>query len=171
MTKKDILAVANKILGIYLVIRAIESLETIALAVKSVKRLLPSEWTRAIWVLSASIVPFLLYIGLSFCLIKWANPIAAKLCARDLTNGEISGIGKDALQEIAFSTVGVFIIANALPLLTQIITQLSYQGEWKQRIAPGMWVIIAGVAIQLAIGIYLFFGSRRLVGLLKKSTG
>ena len=171
MTKRDILAVANKILGIYLLVRALESLQTMGMAVSTLKQLSPTEGIQGSWFLIGSIVPFLLFIGASFCLIRWSNPIAAKLCVRDKTNNVKGGIEKDLLQEIAFSTVGVFVIANALPRITRIIVHLSYQGQWKERIVSSTWGSIVGIVVELAIGIYLIFGSKGFVGLLKKCRG
>lgn len=168
MRKRDILIIANKILGIYLLVRALEMLQTIGMAVSTLPQLSSDEGMQGIWFLIGSIVPFLLLIAAGLCLIKCADSFATKLCVGEKINDMEGNIERDVLQEIAFSTLGVFVIVNAIPRITQIIVNLSIQGQWRERVLLGTWGAIIGFVIQLAIGIFLIFGSKGLVGLLKK---
>lgn len=163
MTKREIFAVASKILGIYLLVRALESTATIGYFIAALRKA-----DDVSFYLFGGVIPFLLYLAVGFCLIKWAEPIAAKLSGKEEASVAEGALEKDALQAIAFSAVGVFIIAAALPRITQIIVNLSVQGPMRPEVVLRTWGTIVGFVLQLGIGIYLFFGSKGLVGLLKK---
>ena len=169
MTKKDILIVANRILGIYLLIRAFELFQMVGMAIATLRQLSLEEEIQGYWFLIGTLVPFLLLIVAAFCLIKWADPIATKLCYKDKPHEIKKSIKKEEIQEVAFSAVGVFIIANALPRITQIIINFSYQGELlKRRLILSGWSSLAGLIVQLIIGFFLIFGSKGLVQLIQK---
>ena len=169
MTKKDILIVANRILGIYLLIRAFESLQIVGMAIATLRPLSLEEEIQDYWFLIGTLIPFLLLIVAAFCLIKWADLIATKLCHKDKPHEIKKGIKKEEIQEVAFSAVGVFIIANALPRITQIVINFSYQGELlKRKLILSGWSSLAGLIVQLIIGFFLIFGSKGLVQLIQK---
>ena len=162
MTKRDIFVVASKIFGIYLLVRSIESLRSIGYFLVATLTMGP----QGRWFFLGDLLPLMFYIGGSFCLIKWAEPIAAVLAGKEEAPEVKAVVGKDSLQQIAFSAVGVFIIAAALPQLTRMVATLTVQLSDQARLRT--WVASVGIVLQLGIGIFLFFGSKGLVGLLKK---
>jgi len=107
-------------------------------------------------------------MGGAFCFITWADSIAAVLAGKEEAPVVKAVVEKYSLQQIAFSAVGVFIVAAALPRISEIVVSLSVQGPMRQEVVLRTWGTIVAFVLQLAIGIYLFFGSKGLVGLLKK---
>ena len=162
MTKREIFAVALKLFGIYLLVRSIESLRSIAYFLVATLTRGP----QGAWFFLGDLLPLMLYIGGSFCLIKWAAPIAGKLSGKEEAPEVKAVVEKDSLQQIAFSAVGIFIIAAALPRISQTVATFSVQ--WSELERLRIWAAIVGLALQLAIGLFLFFGSKGLAGILKK---
>lgn len=169
MTKKDILSIACKIFGIYLLIRVLESFQLVAMAVSFLFQA-PSivEDVTNIWFFISTVVPFLLFIAVAFCLIKWSDDIAEKLYGQRGENNIKDAIDKDTLQEIAFSAIGVFIIAAALPEIPQLVVNLSVQGPMREVAISGARLLSVKFILKIAIGAFLFFGSKNLIKLLKK---
>ena len=164
MTKREIFVVASKILGIYLLARGIELFAQMFPFLVSIS----TRGFEGIWYFLVSLATLSLYMGGAFCLITWADSIAAVLAGKEEAPEVKAVVEKDSLQQIAFSAVGVFIIAVALPRISQIVVNLSVQGPMRQEVVLRTWETIIGLVLQLGIGIYLFFGSKGLVGLLKK---
>jgi len=165
MTKREIFAVASKILGIYLLVRG---LELFAMNFPFAITVLHQGF-EGIWYLLVGLASLSLYLGGAFCLITWADSIAAGLSGKEEDPEVKAVVEKDSLQQIAFSAVGVFIIAAALPRISQTVANLSVQ--WSEIERLRIWAAIVGIVLQMAIGIYLFFGSKGLVGLFKKCRG
>lgn len=161
MKKREIFVVALKILGIYLLVRAIEFTGSIGYLVGALTR-----GDEVSWYFLGGVIPFLLYIAAGFCLIKWAEPIAAKLSGKEEAPAVEGPLDKSALQEIAFSTVGILIVVGALPKLVRTVPLLSQQ--WTHQRTLEIWASIIALALQLGIGLFLFLGSKGLAGLLKK---
>jgi len=162
MTKREIFVVALKLFGIYLLVRSIEALR--AMGYFFVATFTSGPQGR--WFFLGDILPLLFYLGGAYCLIKWAEPIAVRLSGKEEAPEVKAVVEKDSLQQIAFSAVGVFIIAAALPRISQTVANLSVQ--WSELEILRIWAAIVGLALQLGIGLFLFFGSKGLAGLLKK---
>lgn len=77
------------------------------------------------------------------------------------------------IQAAAFSLVGLFILVDAAPKLIQILLNIILFSKLQHAI-PSEWVNIttitriAELVIQLVLGFWLFFGSRGIVGLLRR---
>ena len=162
MTKREIFAVASKIFGIYLLVRGLVFSAPYIVYLIAPQYMANVEWK---WLLPG-LIPFVLYIFAALFLIIWAEPIAAKLSGKEEPSEVKAVVEKDSLQQIAFSAVGVFMVATALPRLTQMVATLIVQVSDEARLPT--WGAIVGIVLQMAIGIYLFFGSKGLVGILKK---
>jgi len=182
MTKRDILSIACKILGIYLLVRVIESSQFVVMGLQYLIDFLRQRATGVEFMIAAFLVPFLIYIYAAFYFIKRSDAIAERLCGTN-TSGNIQGaIDKDTLQQVLFSAIGVFIIANALTSLIHVFTMLLSQNFSRESISqvtqlpPYMfavkpvdltWPIIRFIANSV-IGLYLILGSSKLVALIKK---
>ncbi len=162
MTKREIFAVALKLFGIYLLVRSIELLQAIGYFFIGIF----TKGNQGEWYTLGGLLLLLLYIGGAYCLIKWAEPIAAKLSGKEEAPAVDRPLDKSALQEIAYSTAGILIVVGALPKLVRIAPLLSQQ--WTHQMTLEIWASIIALAFQLGIGLFLFFGSKGLVGLLKK---
>jgi hypothetical protein len=162
MTKREIFVVACKIFGIYLLVRAIELLQAIGYFFVAIF----AKGDQGEWYMVGGLLPLVCYIVGAYCLIKWAEPVAARLSGAETTPAVKMPIDKSALQEIAFSTAGILIVVGALPRLVHIAPLLSQQ--WTHQRTLEIWTSIIGLVLQLGIGTFLFLGSRGLVGLIKK---
>ena len=182
MTKRDILSIACKILGIYLLVRAIESLQFGVMGLQYLIDFLLQRATGGEFMIVAFLVPFLIYIFAAYYFIRRSDAIAERVCGTN-TSGIIQGaVDKDILQQALFSAIGVFIIANALTSLIHTFTMFLSQIYSKESISQAtkiptymfeitpvhlMWPIIRFIADSV-IGLYLIFGSSKLVALIKK---
>jgi hypothetical protein len=172
MTKRDILALACKIFGVYFFMVALETLQTIGVTISSLSQM--PELQRNGY-LVGSIIPFLVLILGSLSLIKWSTQISKWLDGNDK---EVEGdkkhenVSEDILQKIIFSGIGTLIIANSLPRITQIIisiiVQVQEQSSLNRGIGLNTWITIFIFIVQLSIGVYLFVGSKALIQLVKK---
>jgi hypothetical protein len=168
MTKRDILALACKIFGIYFFMVALETLQTIGVTISSLSQM--PELQRNGYLIG-SVIPFLLLILGSLSLIKCSTQISKWLAGNDK---KIEGVEKheniseDTLQKIIFSGIGIFMIANSLPRITQIIISIIVQPSINRGIGLNTWISIFNFLVQLSIGVYLFFGSKALIQLVRK---
>ena len=170
MTKRDILALTCKVFGIYFFMVALETLQTIGITISSLSQMPESE--RGGYFIG-SIIPFLLLILGSLVLIKWSTQISKWLVKVESdkkieSEGKYVNINDDTLQKILFSGIGIFIISNSLPKITQIIISVIVQTSISKGIRLNTWISILDFVIQLSIGIYLFTGSKALSRLVKK---
>lgn len=182
MMKKDILSIACKIFGIYFLVRAIESSQFVGTSLMYLIDTLRQRASGGGFMIVSFLVPFLIYIYAAFYFIRRSDAIADRLCGAN-TSGSIQGaFDKDTLQEVLFSAIGVFIIANALASLIHAFTMLLGQNYSRESISqltklPAYmfkvepidltWPIIRFIA-NSTIGLYLIFSSNKLVILLKK---
>ncbi|MEW6276602.1 MAG: hypothetical protein AB1556_16015 [Bacillota bacterium] len=173
MTSKDIARLSCKLFSIYTLINAIKSLNyfvvlplqgksgTGMIATTLILTALPST------LLFASGIILWLYAG------KLANYLVPdKMPDKDPPSGG-SQIRVEDIQAVAFSVVGIFILVDAAPKLIQIVFNIILLSKLQHAI-PGDWVNfttitrIVELVIQLILGFWLFFGSRGIVGLLKR---
>jgi hypothetical protein len=163
MKKQEILSVAIKIFGLYLLVMSIQMLPTIGMVLKS---LFQMEEIEGVWYLVVTVIPILL-TGAVALLFMISTPNIVK-CVSDEEREEKNdgnesgaGISKETLQEVVFSGLGLFFAVNSLPRV--ITTLLMY----RQGNVSGL----VGAMIQLALGIYLFLCSGRVVEVLERFEG
>ncbi|MDD5258990.1 MAG: hypothetical protein PHD29_03420 [bacterium] len=160
MTKKDILTLACKILGLYLLIILLFQIEGLLLSISSL--FLTKGQRLEIYQSIIILVPFIIYTCLAIFLIKKSNIVANKLNLHDdkiITNINIT---KDELQESAYNIIGIVLIANAI---IGIPKQAIRFGD---RFTTVIYTGIIITLIQIVIGIYLVLGSKGLVKLITK---
>jgi|LSQX01.1.fsa_nt_gb LPXTG-motif cell wall-anchored protein len=68
-------------------------------------------------------------------------------------------IGKEVLLKIVYAGIGVFIVANAIPRLTQLNIMLTIQRD--TGINTNTWVSFVGMGMQLLIGTLLFLKQKK----------
>lgn len=110
------------------------------------------------------VAPVLLLLVLSMCLWLYADGISEWM-VKGLEVKEKVLLNFDDLQSIAFSVVGVVIIADTLPLLFTAVLrgQLVDFQQMEQLISIG------SQGLKLIIGIWLFLGSRGIAGFIQNS--
>ena len=168
MTRKDISILSFKVLGVYAFINAIDKLTDVSYYIFQNKNMHDRTATTALNFLIIS-GPILL---LTFCgLLLWytapllANSIFKSIAPEKKTDASLANI-----QTIAFSIIGLSILATGLPDLVNVIlvilTSTSIEGG-----RSSMIHIIIVLLLKLFLGLWLFFGSRRIVNFLGYEKG
>jgi len=164
MTRRDILSIAVKILGIYFLVQAIRFLPFLVTIVRE----LPYGQERSAFIsfAVAQVGAVLVSLVVAIILLKWSDGIAARLTKHYKSEPLPSRrwLAKNELLELAFTVVGVVILANALPRIPQIIADLRYEGAFRER----AYASAVAVAVRVVLGFYLALGAKGLVGLLRK---
>lgn len=160
MTKKDTLSILIKLFGLYLLVIAVQSLPNIGLALGGLRQF---EVSQVIWYLVVTIFPILLMGAIALYFVVGTRGVLKWVSDKDLEgNNENTrvtiSVGKEELQEIVFSGLGVFFTVSAL---SRVISGLSTQTQGNLR-------NFIGLIVQLIIGVYLFFCSKQIVELLEK---
>jgi hypothetical protein len=80
----------------------------------------------------------------------------------------------DALQALAFTCIGVYILALAIPNVTKLIYyywQLSIPGSVEIITSVERRAALIGTLVEIAIGLWLVLGARRLGNLIRRLQG
>ena len=168
MTKRDILELAIKIIGIYMVILILSLIHMILISMSTLFKM--KETNNLLFIISYTISSIIYFI-VAYNFIFRADSLANIICKEDKSFGESNNIQKETIQEIAFTVVGIYLIANALPKITDVIISIILQGRFKNiQYTRGFTYIISSI-VQIGIGIYLVLGSKGLVNTIKKLRG
>jgi hypothetical protein len=169
MAKRDIFSIACKILGLYMLVRTVESFQyammgfAVVIGAPGFSLFSLSRMDSRFWQLAASNLAVLFFAAASFCLIVWADDIAKALCAGE-ESSEIKGaLDKDTLQQIALITAGVFVIAHAFSIITQAVFRMLYVSAYARTMPDFFWSDLLSHGVELAIGVYLVLGAKGLV--------
>ncbi|MBA7664853.1 hypothetical protein ES703_72917 [subsurface metagenome] len=174
MTKKEIVSLSLKLAGIYCLIM---SLSYLSFAIMSVVSFLRGQ---GFWDMLTSITPFVLLL-LSFTPVVllllfgvyliFSSKLPSKM-ASSMIEGEEEQTTSFTFQDIqvlAFSIIGVWLLASAIPTFIQAIVRITALYSSSQQSIPVYFTsqIVAAV-LKLALGIYLFSGSKGLAKLWQK---
>jgi len=168
MTKRDILELAIKIIGIYMVILILNFIHSILISIPWIFE--RREHNSLLFLISYTI-SVLIYFVVAYYFIFRANSLANIICKEDKPFRESNNIQKETIQEIAFTVVGIYLIANVLPKITQSIITLIQQGRFKNIQFSYSFSHLISSIIQIGIGIYLVLGSKGIVNTIKKLRG
>lgn len=169
MSKREIAVLACKILSIYTIIKAITVLFYFAQSFGFFFRGQQEAFRFALWLIGG-LLPFVLLIIFGILLWYLSDQLAARMISDTVTSESNPKIVSTHIQAIAFSVIGLFVLAEALPRLTRIIIALSIRPlnmQNQQLIHADKIAQIGALFVQLAIGFWLLLGSRRLVNILK----
>ena len=178
MTKKEIVSLSLKLAGIYCLIM---SLSYLSFAIMSVVSFLRGQ---GFWDMLTSITPFVLLL-LSFTpvvllLLFGAYLIFSKKLPSKMASSMIEGEEEQTtsftfqdIQVLAFSIIGVWLLSSAIPTFIRPIVQIIVMHSTSQRsgsVFINSYIIpqIVAAVLKLALGIYLFSGSKGLAKLWQK---
>ncbi len=172
MTKKEIVSLSLKLAGIYYLIMAIAYLNFTIMAVVSSLRG-QGFWDMLISItpfvlLLLSITPFVLLILFGAYLI-FSNKLPSKMASSMIEEEKTTCFTFQDIQVLAFSIIGVWLLSSAIPSFIQAIFRITVLYPSSQQSVPVYTIsqIVAAV-LKLALGIYLFSGSRGLAKLWQK---
>ncbi len=166
MTKHEVAVLACKILGIYFVVGGLSGLGyAVTELVRHFSRGTEGSMSN-LWL--ATLVGSTLMVVFGILLWVLVDRIAARVVSGAEAPTEVSKISGADIQAIAFSVVGMLVLARFFPQLAQLIVYLSILDRYDHTPVDAMTKgRIGGLIVQLAIGLWLLLGSRGLVGLLK----
>lgn len=170
MTIKELARLSCKVLAVYTLVLAIQSLNHFAILPVSVGDNFPAG-VAALMVMAA-FMPSILLLALAAILWFRADRLAGHMAPGENTSWEKPAVTGEDVQVIAFSVVGVMVLAGAVPELFQLVSNLALQRStqfqpFNETVSVYTVSRATGLAVRLAIGIWLLLGARGLAGLLK----
>ena len=130
----------------------------------------PVEYT-GIGLLSA-VTPMIWMNIISILLWLYAGKIADRLIGEISTEGIIQNMDYNKIQYIAFCVAGILVICNSVPDLFssiyQIISIPDPQINIPERIYNGYQATLIGAVIKTLLGLWLVFGAKGFINMIKK---
>ena len=161
MTKREVGSLAFKLAGIYAMIHTIGFMQFL-FVLGDINRI-DAPYGKVLLV-AAAVLPFLLLVALTCILILSSDRLSARMFGDSGQEPGRSACAQE-LQPIAFSVLGAFIFASALPDFLRIAGSLSVQVSdpvMLRRITLGTWLSAIGILAKVALAVGLFFGGRGL---------
>ena len=161
MTKKEIVSLSLKLAGIYCLIL---SISYFGFAIMNAV----SSWRQGFLYMLISITPSVLLLLFGAYLI-FSNKLPSKIASSMIQEEKTTSFTFQDIQVLAFSIIGVWLISSAIPTFIQAILQITVLYSGSQQSVPVYSIsqIVASV-LKLALGIYLFSGSKGLAKLWQK---
>lgn len=166
MTKRDILSVAFKILGIISVMYAMEYMNGIGLGLGMIfQQPGPGQNFNPYWFLGTMILSAFLYIAIAYILLRWGDLIAKKFVRED---SAISILDPSQWERpifmLSLRIIGVVCLIKGVPELVKVLSELAFRGKYQGIISlPHIGSGIIGAIVFLIIGVYLISGGKHLV--------
>ena len=170
MTIKDLAGLSCKVLAVYTLVLAFQSLNHFAILPVSIMENFPAGVTALL--VMAAFIPSILLLTLAAILWFRADRFAGHMAPGKNTSGEKPAVRGEDLQVIAFSVVGVLVLAGAVPELFQFVSSLVLQRSlqyhpFSETVSVDTVSRAIGLAVRLVIGFWLLLGARGLAGLFK----
>lgn len=124
------------------------------------------------WLMAASLVAPIVLPLLFACVLWLGADRLAQRVAHEV--GADSPPSDEALQELAFSIIGVFILAVAIPAVSKLVYyywQLSTPGGVQVGTDVERRAAIIEVTVHIAVGLWLLLGAAGLASLLRRLRG
>ena len=160
MNQTQLTQVALRIVGILTVIQSIPLLG----AILQTSSIIDNELASKPLLIMGTVVPFVLMAASGFCLIVFGSKLAAIMFPQIGHNSEMGGISSRNLQAIAFSIVGILLMAFAIPHMADLIWNYhairAAGDETPMRsILDNDCSYALRTGVQFLIGLFLFIGS------------
>ncbi len=163
MTKQEIASLALKLLGIYCFIQALTFLaSTLSLVGMNVSEMGLSKSL----MVAGGALPVLGYLLAGSVLLMYGDRISGKLTSKGKKMGtSATGITTRDVQTLAFSIVGIYLIAMSLPNLASLLWTIAYYyrkggPDLARAGVENVWRHTIQVVVEFVIGIGLFLGAR-----------
>jgi Ca2+/Na+ antiporter len=163
MTKKEIVSLSLKLAGIYCLIKAIPYVDLVISAV-GLRSL-------GFMFMLLQITPFVLLLLFGAYLI-FSSKLPSKMASSMIQEEKTTSFTFQDIQVLAFSIIGVWLISCAFPYFIYAIVRIVEHSTSQQSVSVFrdsniISQIVTGV-FKLALGIYLFSGSKGLAKLWQK---
>jgi hypothetical protein len=165
MTKKEIVSLSLKLAGIYCLIMAIPHVGHVI----SASAVFARRFT--FWFMLIEITPFVLLLLFAAYLI-FSSKLPSKMASSMIQEEKTTSFTFQDIQVLAFSIIGVWLISSAIPYFIYATVRIVEHSTSQQSVSVFrdsniISQIVTGV-FKLALGIYLFSGSKGLAKLWQK---
>ncbi len=175
MTQREIARLCCKVIAIYALIRAIESVPALGWMMQGGASFGMIEWQMYVQVFFFALPPVVL-VAMSVFLWKHAGVAAAWISEHDLQDDpdepdiKPTHANSQELQAVAFAALGLWAIINTLPRFIDMGFRALIPSSSPLAVEFGILSAsrLVAISLQLVIGVWLLFGSRGLVQLLYK---
>ena len=159
MSKKEISILCFQILGVLSFLFAISNINFITVGIQSIK----SESLSSVLIV-LSFIPFISFIAVGIYLIKNSEKISELIFPFTESEKKGTTLSSIDIQNIAFSIVGIFILAQAIPSFFKAVSNFFYLiiVPYHSSFNPFKYRLIGdftGVILKLVLGSYLFLQS------------
>ncbi len=167
MTKREATSFVIRLIGIYILLRFISFFPMVLNPLVSIRSISTDLFPAIV----SAVVTLAHPIFCLFVIIK-SDTVAAWLIREDKPLGLGSNIGKDDIMAISFSIVGLLLIVSVLPKFAEMAAKYSSSKSLPDYQAPKYLLHLKGLfaasAVELILGLCLFFGSDKLVDFWKR---
>lgn len=165
MTKKEIATLSFKVLSLYAFIKAIDKLSSL---INYMYKYSLSEVGVSNFIIFAAPMLLLFLFG---GLLWFIAPLLAFIISRSTVLEDDSAASLLSIQTVAFSVVGLYMLADSLPALVRsTIWHFTSDSHSMGASSPLIGDII-GSLVQIGLGLWLLLGSRGLVNLIRSMRG
>ena len=164
MTKRDVVAIVLKVLGVIAVMYAILHISSVGMAIGLLFR--PSTPDSpsylSYWYIVVTITTPILLCIMAYLLLKWGDSIAIRLVRKDK---KIPALGTNEWQRIIFTMalriIGVVCLVKGIPEVIEGLGQIAFQWGWYGMI--NYWTGFFSAIVLVILGLYLISGGKYLV--------
>lgn len=167
MTKRDIVSVAIKIVGVVCLVFAAMAIPPIFTNIGLTRGGYTGDAGKVWFLVAATLAPCW-HIIVAYVLLAWGESFAARLVRED---SPIPPMGASRWGErvlgIAMRIIGVVLLVRGIPELVGGLLELPLRTAYQEGIGSETWVrfwpALAGAVVVILIGVYLITGARHLV--------
>ena len=170
MTKREIAALAVKLIAVFLLASRVGSLPLLIRGLTDIARIGDAARGVQLTVIS-SLVSFALTVGVYLWMILRGDAIAAVIVSSGGAIERIDAISKRDLQIVAFSSIGLVVVAEAVPRAAELaLTYLALVTPIPRplRSPTHLSTELLTTVVQLGFGLYLLVSAPGLVGLVNR---
>lgn len=157
MTKKEIAVLSFKVLSIYAFIRVIDNVYYTLGSITSTE-----EGANRLLIIAPQLLLVLSGILLWYIAPRLASSVFKSSTIENEPNASLSDI-----QAVAFSVVGIFLLASSIPEIVKII--VIYNTMWAVGSKEVLIQAIIVLSIKMILGLWLLLGSRGLVKFIRST--
>ena len=159
MSKREVLSIALKLMGIYFILNWLLSAPIIF---SWLSRAMPDRAD-----LVGPLVGLCISLGIPLVLITRSDGIAGRLAGEEEVDSQPPAVDRWGVQYVAFTVLGLHLALKALGLVAGAIPQFLAHDDYG--ITGLNWYRIVGPSAMLLVGLWLLFGSQALVELVKRA--
>lgn len=159
--KRDVLEISCKVLGLFCLIQGISYMSSMS-SVAFMNRHLSNVLAFIVW-------PLAFHLIAAFVLFKWARGIASLLIREDQpVEIKVDQGWQKPVYTLCLRVVGAVAVIKAVPSIIRVILQILFHPWWEVTSTP--WLLLIGLGVYLALGIYFIGGAKEVVRIAMKGS-